>query len=281
MTSFFDQLLSFLNEFRRIKRGVLGLAILLFILFMGILAPYVAPFPPYALHPELNSPPTGHHILGTDHIGRDLLSQIIWGARASLFYGGAVGTLSLLLGILIGLIPGWYGGKIDHLLSRVFEVFLVIPTLLLAIVLVTIFGTSSLIIVFVLAITLWPSNAKITRAQVLSLKNKGFVEAAISSGVGTRRILFLHILPNGISPLLANSFLQMARAILSEAALAFFGLSDPRFLSWGRILLIGKETPQSWWMLIFPGMMITLLVVGLNFIGDALNFILNPRMRQR
>lgn len=272
----------FWRQYKRVKTGLIGLGIIIVLTIIAVLASYISPFNPFDLHNELNVPPgTSHHILGTDYLGRDLLSNLIWGAGPTLLIGFAVAGISLVIGIVMGVIPGWYGGILDHLFSRFFELFLVMPTLLLIIVLVTIFGATINIVVFCIAITLWPSNAKLTRAQVMSLKNRGYVEAASGIGARTPRILFVHILPNGIGPVLANSFMQMARAILTEASLSFLGLSDTNIVTWGRSLFYAEQTITSWWMILFPGMMIAMSVLGLNFIGDAVNYVLNPRMRER
>jgi len=206
---------------------------------------------------------------------------MIYGTRVSLVFAVGVAGISLVVGVLIGAISGYFGGLVDDLLSRFLEIFLMIPQFVLIATVVTLFGNNIIYTMIVVGLTLWPSNAKIARAQVLSLKNRTFVRAAVASGASDGRVLFRHILPNGLYPVVANSTLQMAYAILFEAALSFLGLGDPNHPSWGQVLSAANLHKSAWWMAAFSGLAILILVLGFNLVGDGINNALNPRLRMR
>lgn len=267
-------------RFRDDKKAVVGLIILITSFFIGLLAPFISPRDPYEMSNVVMRPPSWEHPLGTDNLGRDVLSRIIWGTRVSLMFGVGVGMLSLTMGIILGAIPGYHSGLIDHAFSRIFECFMLIPRLFLIILMVAIFGNNIYITMFVVAITIWPSNARITRAQVMSLKNRLFVKAAKSTGASDFRILFVHILPNGIYPVIVNSTLQMGRAVITEAALSFLGLGDINYISWGQVLMLAQKQLTTWWLALFPGLAICIIVLAFSFVGGGLNYALNPRLRE-
>jgi len=273
---------AFWEEYRRDKTAVVGLMIALAAVIVSIFAPVIVPYDPFAFTGEALAPPSLDHLFGTDSLGRDVFSRVVWGTRVSLLFGLVAAGLSGLLGILLGAIPAYYGGLLDDLFSRIFEFFLIIPIIFLLILIVALFGNNILIIMIVVGLTIWPYIARIMRAQVLSLKNKAFVEAAIGAGASSYRILFKHIIPNGLYPVVANITLQIAFAILLEAGLSFLGLGDPNTVSWGQILYWGHlHVVTAWWNTFFPGLAIVILALGFTLIGDGITNTLNPRLRER
>jgi len=249
---------------------------------LAVFAPYISPYDPFFLSDDLYKPPSFSHPLGTDSFGRDVLSRIIWGSRVSLFFGGCAAAISLLIGIVLGAIPGYFGGILDDLFSRFFEIFLMIPRLVIIILVVAVFGSNIYYSVLVVGLTIWPTNAKLARVQVITIKNRGYIQSSISAGAGHFRVLFYHIIPNGIYPLIANSTIEMGSAILIETSLSFLGLGDLNYVSWGQILQKGQAAIFSaWWVIIFPGISIFLLVFAFSLVGDGINFALNPKLRER
>lgn len=272
----------FFDIYRRNKVAMFGLFVLVVSAGLAILAPVVSPYDPFEQSNKLFLPPSTSHPLGTDNFGRDVLSRIIWGTRVSLLFGFGVAGISLVIGVVLGAIAGYFGGFVDDLLSRFFEIYLMIPTLFLIILVVSIFGTNIIFTMIIVGVTLWPSNARLTRAQVLSLRNRAFVLASTGAGAGHLRIIFTHILPNGMYPVIVNSTLQMASAILTEAGLSFLGLGDPNQASWGQILNVAQlHMKTAWWLAIFPGIAIMMLVLAFNLLGEGINFVMNPRLRRR
>ncbi len=262
-------------------KAVFGLALLITMVALAILAP-LAPYGPFAQSGELLQPPSASHWLGTDNLGRDIWSRVLWGGRVSLLFGAVAAGVSLIVGVLLGSLPGYYGGLVDDAFSRFFEVFLMIPALFLMILIVAIFGSNVYFTMVVVGLTIWPTNAKITRAQVMALKHQGYVQAARAAGASDLLILRDHIIPNGIYPVVANSTLQMASAVIFEASLSFLGLGDPNQVSWGQVLKSGQlYLVSGWWVALFSGLAITLMVFAFNLVGDGINYALNPRLRQR
>ena len=258
--------------------AVAGLLLLAAVAGTAVLAPLIAPFDPFELYPPLTQPGQSHW-LGTDPLGRDVLSMIIWGGRVSLAFAFGAAGLSLALGVVMGAIPGYFGGILDDVFSRFFETFLVIPRLFLIILIVALLGSNILFVIAVMGLTMWPSNAKIMRAQVLSIKKRGYVQAAIAAGVSPFPIIFRHVVPNGLAPVIANSTLQMAYAVLTEAGLSFLGLGDPNQVSWGQILNAGQSYIRlAPWIVISPGVAIMVLLLGLHLVGDGVTRVLNPRL---
>lgn len=271
----------FWTRFRADRAGALGVGIIGSAVIAALFAPVLAPHSPFALQPEVLHPPSTAYPFGTDQVGRDLLSNLIYGTRVALVFAIGAAGISLLIGVVVGSLPAYFGGWLDDLVSRVVEMFLMIPQFVLVLTVVALFGNSILYAMVVVGLTIWPSNAKITRSQVLTLKRRTFVRAVEASGAGHLRILFRHILPNGLHPVIANSTLQMAYAILFEASISFFGLGDPNFVSWGQLLFLANLHKSAWWMALFPGLCILLLVLGFNFVGDGINAALNPRLHGR
>lgn len=259
---------------------LVGTVALLAMIGIAAFAPLFAPGDPMRTVYDPFSPFSLDHPFGTDHIGRDIFSMMIWGTRVSLLFAFGAAGISLLVGVVLGGVSGYFGGIVDDILSRIFEVFIIIPRLFLIILVVAIFGANIWLVVLVIGATLWPANARVMRAQVLALKGRGFAQAAIVSGASHPRVLFEQIMPNGIGPVLANSTLQMAYAVLLEAGLAFLGLGDPDIASWGQILHAGQNyiqrTPS---MSILPGVAISVLLITLHLIGNGMLRRLNPRVQ--
>jgi peptide/nickel transport system permease protein len=275
------------REYRRDRTGMAGLVVLALIVAMALAAPLLAD--PAGLHGvnTTRNPawahPSASFPLGTDHLGRSVLTQVIWGARISLLVGLAATVLAMVIGSLVGVTAGFFGGKPGGLLMRVTEWFLVIPFLPLAIALAAVLGPSLGNIILVIGITSWPSTARLIRAQVLTLKERLYVDRSRALGATDRHIMVSHILPS-VSPLiLANLTLTVPVAILSETTLSFLGLGDPSRASWGKMLQeafqAGAITQQAWWYYIPPGVGIMLVVLAFTLCGSALEEVLDPRLR--
>lgn len=254
------------------KTAWVGLLLLAPVLLAAVTAPWLAPFDPWAAAGPALQAPSGQHWLGTDDIGRDMLSLIIYGARTSLMVGLSVALLALSLGGLIGLVSGYAGGWIDDLLMRLTELFQVLPRFFLALVVISLFGNSLIHLILVLALTSWSGLARLARAEVLSLRERDFVVGARAVGVKPLRILSRHILPNAVGPLLASAALVVSAAILTEAGLSFLGLGDPNTVSWG--YLLNNAQPflrRAWWLPLFPGLAIVITVLGISLTLEAVN----------
>lgn len=262
------------------KYFIVGALILLILLIIGLMAPFIKPGNPlYSIGPPMQKP-FGDYLFGTDEMGRDVTAMIVWGSRVSMQFAFGAAGLSLLIGVLLGALSGYIGGLFDDILSRLFEIFYVIPVTFLIILMVAIFGSSVPLMIIVVGITIWPTNARIMRAQVLTLKNRTYVDAAEIAGSGKLKILFKHIVPNGIGPVLTNSTLQLAQAVLIEASLSFLGLGDPSAASWGKILQSGQSHISSApWLVIIPGIVIALLLLSFNFIGNAMERALDVKQQ--
>ncbi|MBI3977681.1 MAG: ABC transporter permease [Chloroflexi bacterium] len=271
----------FWTQFRSDRMALVGLGILTAMIVMAVAAP-LAPYGPFTQTNDLLKPPSSQYWLGTDNLGRDIFSRVLWGGRVSLIFGVVAAGVSLVIGVTLGSIPGYYGGLVDDAFSRFFEVFLMIPALFLMILIVAIFGSNIYFTMVIVGLTIWPSNAKITRAQVMAVKHRGYVHTAKAAGASDLAILVGHVIPNGIYPVVANSTLQIAAAVIFEASLSFLGLGDPNQVSWGQVLKSGQMYLTSgWWIALFSGVAISALVFAFNLIGDGINYSLNPRLRQR
>jgi peptide/nickel transport system permease protein len=264
------------------RYGVVGLVLLGIVAIAAIFAPVIAPADPFAIGAaKFLRPGTDGHPLGTDHLGRDVLSQIVYGARLSLSIGLVAAGISAVVGIVVGSISGYLGGWTDLILSRFTDMFLIIPAFFLIIVVVATVGNSILYVMVVIGLTSWPTNARLMRAQVLTLRERTFVQALTALGESRSRILLRHIIPNGIQPIIANSTLLIAGAILIEAGLSFLGLGDPNRASWGK--MINDERASiltAWWPSVCPGIAIVVTVLAFYLIGDGLAYVLSPRGRR-
>jgi len=260
------------------KYGVIGLSILAVITALAIAAPILPLHDPYSLDYPRFLNPSLEHLFGTDHLGRDVFSRVIWGARTSLMVGFIAAGISAMVGTLIGSVAGYYGGLIDDVLSRLTDIFLMIPAFFLMLFIVAIYGGNIFYVMAVIGLLTWPSNARIMRAQVLSIREREYVQAAVLIGESNLRILFKHVIPNAIHPIIANTVLQAASAIILEAGLSYLGLGDPNAISWGKMIYEGQTyITIYWWISFFPGLAIALTVLALNLIGDTLSRVLNPR----
>lgn len=268
------------------KAGTFGFIIVLAITLVAIFAPYLAPHDPNMINPSMMLKPpvwveggSSEHILGTDNLGRDMLSRIIYGSQISLAVGVSAVAFAGVIGVFVGLVAGYYGGFIDNLLMRIVDSFLAIPTILFALVFLSVFGPSVPTLIVVLGITNWVQYARLVRGEVLSIKEREFVKAAKSIGVRDNKIIIKHLLPNVISPFIVISTLSVATTIILEASLSFLGLGiQPPTISWGGILSDGRDyIATSWWLAAFPGMAITITVLAIIFLGDWLRDVLDPR----
>lgn len=279
-----------LRELRQDKAGAFGLLVMLALVVIAIAAPVLAPHDPAAqsLGTRLQPPfwyENGDwtHPLGTDNLGRDLLSRIIFGSRISLIVGLSVVAAAGLFGVVMGLLAGYRGGRTDSAIMRVVDTQISFPGLLLAIILLAVLGPSLRTVIVVLAINGWMIYARITRGVVLSVRETPYVEAAELVGCRPRRVVFRHILPNLTSPLLTIGILEFARIVLAEAALSFLGLGiQPPQVSWGLDVAAGKNYMfNAWWLVTFPGVAIALTVLGVNLLASWLRIVFDPREREK
>jgi len=275
--------------FSRNKGAVIGLFVFLFILFMAIFAPFVAPHSPSIQNRELLLLPpvfqqggSWGHILGTDAVGRDILSRIIYGARFSLFIGLVVVTLSVVSGVLIGLVAGYFRGKVDTFIMRIMDIILAFPSLLLALVLVAVLGPGLLNAMIAISLVNQPHFVRLTRAAVMTEKLKDYVVGSKVAGAGTLRLMFLTILPNCLAPLIVQATLAFSAAILDAAALGFLGMgAQPPTPEWGTMLAEAREFIQrAWWVVTFPGLAILITVLAINLMGDGLRDALDPKLKR-
>ena len=271
----------FVRRFARSRSGVLGLAILVVVVAVAALAPVLFPGSPFRRVDRPFSPPFGRQLLGTDVLGRDVAAGIAHGARTSLTIGMLATSAAVLVGTAIGGLAGYYGGRIDDLLMRTTEFFQTIPTFLFSILLVAILAPSVWSIVFAIAVVNWPTVARLVRGEFLALRGREFVQAGICLGMTDGRVIFRHILPNCLSPIIVTGSLIVATAILIESALSFLGLGDPNVMSWGFMIGAGRTFLRSaWWLCTIPGVAILLTVLAINLVGEGLNDALNPRLRR-
>lgn len=258
--------------------GRVGVVLTCGLLAVALLAGRIAPADPFAsVGPPLSSP-TLAHPMGTDDLGRDLLSGVAHGTRTSLLLALIVSVLTGVIGVMVGALAAWEGGRVDDALTRLTEFVQVVPRFFLAVIVIALFGAGLDRLVLLLALTSWPWIARVVRAEVLSLKQREFVEAARSLGAGQARVLFREVLPNALPPVVVVVSLNAASVILIEAGLSFLGLGDPDVVSLGYLANNAQRFLRvAWWMAAFPGATIALAVLGLNLLGDGLNDVLNPR----
>jgi peptide/nickel transport system permease protein len=267
------------------RQGRFGLAVLGLFVFLAIFGSVLAPDDPNASSLDVFAPPSAEHLLGTTEQGSDVFSQLLVGARVSIIVGFAAAVISAVLGSIVGLAGGYYGGWTDRILDWLENWFLVIPTLPLMIVLARLLDPSLGVLILVIGLTSWAGTGRIVRAQVLTLRERAFVERARALGAGNRYIIKTHILPNTLPLIFANTVLIVAVAILSEAALSFLGLGDPTRISWGTMLEnafeSGAPSAEAWWYVIPPGLCITSLVLAVAILGHLFEEYVNPRLREQ
>ena len=278
----------FLRRLARRRTALVGLLVVAAVVVTAVSAPWLSPFDPIAqdigdrrLKPPLWRDDDGRlHLLGTDHLGRDLLARVIHGAQPALLVGVAAVAISGVLGMGIGLVAGYFGGRLDDVLMRLADIQLAFPFILLAIAVIGIVGPSLVTIIVVIGVSSWVIYARIVRGAVLSLREREFVQAALALGSGDGRIVVRHILPNVLTPWLVVATLDMARVIVIESALSFLGLGvQPPTPTWGGMLADGRVyLSTAWWLATFPGLAILVTVLGMNLFGDGLRDTLDPRL---
>lgn len=271
----------------RNKLSLLALIILVLLALIAILAPYIAPYPEDfadAAHmSESLLPPSAQHWMGTDELGRDIFSRVLYGARVSLRAALCAVGLSLVIGIPLGAIAGSFGGWVDNVIMRITDVFLSFPPLLLAIAMVALMGSSLNNAVLAISLSWWPWYTRLVRGQAISVKERKFVQAAETIGTSRMKIIFKHIIPNCISPVIVQASMDIGGVILTVASLSFLGLgAQLPTPEWGLMISTGRRFfPDSWWYCIFPGLAIFITVLCFNLLGDAIREILDPKTRKK
>ena len=257
--------------------GVVGLVLTLTVAVLAVFADQVAPGDPFAADGPPLAPPSPEHLMGTDNLRRDLFRAVVHGARTSMTVVLAVVALSSVIGLVVGAVSGYRGGFLDDFLSRITEMFQSVPRFFLAVLVVGLFGPGLDNLILLLGLTSWTLLARVVRADVLSMKERSFVDAARAAGARDGRILVRHVVPNVLPAAVVVISLTASRVILIEAGLAFLGLGDPNQLSWGFLINNAQRfLTVAWWMSVFPGLAIVVAVLGLNLLSDALNDVLNP-----
>jgi ABC-type dipeptide/oligopeptide/nickel transport system permease subunit len=273
----------FWRAFRRNRIALAGLVIVIIMIFAAIFAPAIAPYDPIEPHyTSVLAAPNSEFLLGTDELGRDIFSRLLYGARISLVIGFVAQIVAISIGLTLGMISGWYAGWVDDAIMRVTDAFFAIPSLMFLIVFVAILDPSPITIFAALGLIGWPSDARMMRSQVLAIKELEYVVAARAMGASTLRIMASHLLPNAIAPTIVLASLGIAGAILAESSLSFLGLGvqipNP---SWGSMIDLGRNyTTNAWWYAVFPGVAIMITVLGFNFVGDGLRDALDPTQYQ-
>ena len=278
----------FLRRLARRRVALVGLVVVVTVVLVALAAPLLTPFDPVEqdIAGRLKAPTerdaAGHaHLLGTDHLGRDILARIIFVARPALLVGFAAVMISGLIGLAAGLVSGYFGGNVDDVLMRLADIQLAFPFILLAIAVIGVLGPSLQTIIIVIGVSSWVVYARIVRGAVLTLREREFVQAAQALGGGDARVVFRHILPNALTPWLVVATLDMARVIVIESALSFLGLGvQPPTPTWGGMLADGRVyISTAWWLATFPGLAILVTVLGINLFGDGLRDTLDPRLK--
>ena len=279
----------FWSVYRRDRAAVLGLAIFAAILAIAVFADFIAPYNPYQRVGRPYEPPSAAHPLGTNDIGQDILSEVIYGARASLFIGFLAAITGTAIGTLVGLASGYFGGAVDEVLMRITDMWLSIPTLLFAIFLAAVIIRAGGIpmfysVILAIALTSWPPVARLVRSATLSIKERPYIESAVALGASPTRIMFRHIVPNIAPIILVEVVVRTAIAMLTESTLSFLGLGDPTVKSWGTILHFAMVKNALilglWWWFLPPGLMIAVTVMSVMMIGRGLEIYFNPRLRR-
>ncbi|HEY3307405.1 MAG TPA: ABC transporter permease [Desulfuromonadaceae bacterium] len=262
--------------------AVAGGAVVLFMFIIAVTAPLLVPFSPNEINAwEVLNPPTLKHWFGTDDLGRDVLSRVIYGARISLLVGFIAAGIAVLIGTFVGLVAGFYGGWLDSILMRVVDIMFCFPAFFLILAVITFLRPSIWYIMIVIGLTGWMGVARMVRAETLSIREMDYIMAARCIGCSDKRIIFRHILPNAVSPALVAATLGIAGAILTESALSFLGIGvQPPTPSWGNILTSGKDYIEfAWWLSLFPGLAILITVLAYNLLGEGIRDALDPRVK--
>jgi len=275
------------RRFRQSPLSVAGLAIIVVMVAVAAVGPFLVPYPKDAsgaIHiKEKLQGPSAAHLFGTDHVGRDVLTRVVVGARVSLLAGAVVIALALVVGTLLGAVAGFFGGRLSDLIMRVTDMFLAIPDLILAMAFAAALGPGLLNVMIAVSLVWWPGYCRLTRANVVSLRDAQFAEAALSLGASRGRVLFRHVLPNAVPTILVKASMDVGFAVLTTAALGFIGLgTQPPTPDWGVMVSDGRKyLRDAWWYSTFPGLAILLVVVGFNLMGDGLRDVFDPRARRK
>jgi peptide/nickel transport system permease protein len=273
------------RRFRRNRLSMLGAVVVVFLVLLAIFGPYFAPYPKDAtgaVHiADRLKPPSAEHWMGTDDVGRDILSRILVGSRLSLGAGVIVLLVAIGIGATLGALSGYIGGAFDRLLQRVTDIFLTVPDLILAMAVSAALGPSLVNVVIAISLVWWPGYCRLVRAEVLRTKNELFVEATRALGTPDWQILFRHVIPNILTPVLVKASMDIGFAVLTLASLGFIGLgSQPPAPDWGKMISDGRRfLPESWWISAFPGMAIFMTVFAFNLLGDGVRDVFDPRAR--
>ena len=272
-----------LRMFARNPSAIAGMLMLGAVLLMALGGPWLMGADPFEITAAPMTPPFSEDaLLGTDYLGRDVLTTLVYGGRATLLVGAVAAFLSVAIGITLGAMAGYYGGRVDAVLMRVTEFFQVLPALLFAMVVVTLFSPTLVTITLAIGVVSWTGTARLTRAEFMKYRNLEFVRAERAIGAGHARIIWKVILPNALPPLIVSATLAIGSAILFEAALSFLGLGDQNRMSWGLMIGASRQYVLScWWAVAFPGAAIFVTVLAVSLIGDGLNDALNPKLRER
>jgi peptide/nickel transport system permease protein len=278
-----------IRSYLRHPAGMVGLALTLVMVVAGLLADVISPGDPFRTVADPLLEPSGSHWMGTDNLGRDVFDAIIHGARTSMVVVLGVVAIASVIGLTVGIVAGYRGGWVDDILMRITELFQSVPRFFLVLLIVALFGAGLDNLIYVLAFTSWPTLARVSRSEVLSVRDRVFVEAARSIGATDRRIVLHHVLPNVLPTAMVVIALTGSRIILLEASLSFLGLGDPTVMSWGYLVSNAQRFLRvAWWMSVFPGLAIAIAVLGINLMSDALNDVLaayskvtRPRWRRR
>jgi peptide/nickel transport system permease protein len=271
-----------LRQFGRSPSGVAGAVLLLALIAVTVFGPALYGIDPLDLVGAPFTPPGADAWLGTDYLGRDVLAGLVYGGRATLTVGAVAAVITIAIGVTIGALSGYFGGAIDIALVKVTEFFQILPPLLFAMVLVTLFGQTLTTITVAIGVVSWPTAARLTRAEFLRLRSLDFVKASRAAGAGNAHLILRVVLPNALPPIIVSATLAIGVAILFEGGLSFLGLGDPNTMSWG--LMMGQNRNyvlDGWWSVTFPGAAIFISVLAISLIGDGINDAINPRLRRR
>jgi len=266
----------------RNRLAISGLALVLGLCAAALLAHWLAPYDPDFIDlKQVLMPPSPAHLLGTDTLGRDVLSRIIFGARVSLLVGFVAVGIATLIGVLVGALAGYYGGALDQILMRLVDLMLCFPTIFLILAVIAVLGPNIWNIMAVIGLTSWMGVARLVRAEFLSLREREFVVAARALGASDARLIWRHLLPNALTPVMVSATLGVAGAILVESSLSFLGLGvQPPTPSWGNMLTMGKDNIEiAWWLSVFPGLAILVTVMSYNLLGEGIREAIDPRLR--
>ncbi len=271
----------FWTRYRTNRFAITGGLVVIFLFFLSFLAPYITPYGPNDLDLfHVLMPPSSAHWFGTDDLGRDVMTRMIYGASISLEVGFVAAGIAVIIGTIVGLVAGYYSGWVDNILMRFVDIMLCFPTFFLILAVIAFLGQSIWYIMIIIGLTGWMGVARLVRAEVLSIREREYVMAVRALGARDCRIIFMHILPNALSPVLVSATLGVAGAILTESALSFLGIGvPPPTPSWGNILTSGKEYIEfAWWLTLYPGLAITVTVLAYYLLGEGIRDALDPRL---